>query len=252
VLASWSDAWSKTVRDHEVLRDTLSSDVASSLLVSETTPLRTAGPLRIERRFFRSQETKGAESLLKNWIAYLKPLVSIELVELQIYGIRVTSESPLRVETEMRCDFVGSGAEGVREQRVGSWTMAWIKGADGKWMVERWKANPEIRSELMGPGFTEITAACLANSAPGMAQLIPGIDHWRSVLDAACGIDVYGNHGVAVGDIDNSGFDSFYVCQPSGLPNRLYRNRGDGTFDDITESSGTGILDGTASALLWT
>jgi tetratricopeptide (TPR) repeat protein len=249
VLASWSDALSKTVRDHEVIRDRLSTDVASSLLVSETTPLRTAGALRIERRFFRSQETKGAESLLKNWIAYLKPLVSIELVELQIYGIRVTAESPLRVETEMRCDFVGSGAEGVREQRVGSWNMAWIKGADGKWMVERWTANPEIRSELMGPGFTEITAACLADSSPGMAQLVPGIDHWRSVLDAACGIDVYGNHGVAVGDIDNSGFDSFYVCQPSGLPNRLYRNRGDGTFDDITESSGTGILDGTASAL---
>ena len=52
-----------------------------------------------------------------------------------------------------------------------------------------------------------------------------------------------------MGDIDGSGYDSFYVCQPSGLPNRLYRNQGDGTFVDITEISGTGILDGTASAL---
>jgi tetratricopeptide (TPR) repeat protein len=33
------------------------------------------------------------------------------------------------------------------------------------------------------------------------------------------------------------------------LPNRLYRNRGDGTFEDITESSGVGILDNTACAL---
>jgi len=38
------------------------------------------------------------------------------------------------------------------------------------------------------------------------------------VLDAACGIDVYGNNGVAVGDIDNDGWDEIYVCQPSGLP----------------------------------
>jgi len=39
------------------------------------------------------------------------------------------------------------------------------------------------------------------------------------------------------------------VCQPAGLPNRLYRNRGDGTFEDITEASGLGILENTACAL---
>jgi hypothetical protein len=34
-----------------------------------------------------------------------------------------------------------------------------------------------------------------------------------------------------------------------GLPNRLYRNRGDGTFEDVTEQSGLGVLDDTACAL---
>jgi hypothetical protein len=41
---------------------------------------------------------------------------------------------------------------------------------------------------------------------------------------------------------------TIYVCQPAGLPNRLYRNRGDGTFEDIT-SSGVGLLDNTSCAL---
>jgi hypothetical protein len=40
------------------------------------------------------------------------------------------------------------------------------------------------------------------------------------------------------------------VCQPGGLPNRLYRNRGDGTFEDITEASGTGVIENTACALI--
>ena len=70
---------------------------------------------------------------------------------------------------------------------------------------------------------------------PTAAQLLHGTDYWRTVLDGACGIDIYGHNGVSVADIDNDGFDDLYVCQPAGLPNRLYRNRGDGTFEDITE-----------------
>ena len=34
-----------------------------------------------------------------------------------------------------------------------------------------------------------------------------------------------------------------------GLPNRLYRNRGDSTFEDITDRAGLGVLDDTASSL---
>ena len=66
---------------------------------------------------------------------------------------------------------------------------------------------------------------------------------------ARVGIDVYGNNGIAAGDFDNNGFDSLYICQPAGLPNRLYRNRGDGSFEDVTENAGVGVLDNTACAL---
>jgi tetratricopeptide (TPR) repeat protein len=251
VLATWSDGLCNERR--EVLRGSLSHDLVASLLISGTIPMRTTGPLLIERRSFHKPEVSGVERFLEEWNTYLSPLESLRVAELQIYGIRVVSQSPLRVETDLRCDLVGMGKGGTREQRVGSWEISWLKESDGRWMAERWTASPEIRSVLTGPGFTEVTAACLPaskpGSTPGLAQLVPGIDHWRTELDAACGIDVYGNHGISVGDIDNSGFDSFYVCQPSGLPNRLYRNQGDGTFEDITERSGTGILDGTASAL---
>src|SRR4029077_5796413 len=97
--------------------------------------------------------------------------------------------------------------------------------------------------------FIDVTAQALGQTPSYKDQMLRGVDHWRTVLDGACGIDVYGNSGLAVGDFDNDGFDDIYVCQPAGLPNRLYRNRGDGTFEDITQSSGVGVLENSACAL---
>ena len=52
-----------------------------------------------------------------------------------------------------------------------------------------------------------------------------------------------------MGDIDNDGRDEIYVCQPGGLPNRLFKNTGNGVMEDITEASGLDILDDTTCAL---
>ncbi len=45
-------------------------------------------------------------------------------------------------------------------------------------------------------------------------------------------------HGVAVGDFDNDGHPDLFVTRWRSYA--LYRNRGDGTFEDATERSGLG------------
>ena len=80
-------------------------------------------------------------------------------------------------------------------------------------------------------------------------QLLRGVPYWRSRLDPASGIDLYGSNGIAVGDIDGDGVDELYVCQPGGLPNRLFKFREDGTVGDITAAWGADILDDTSCAL---
>ena len=111
--------------------------------------------------------------------------------------------------------------------------------------VVRRDSEPLCRSRFLPTSPRRLSPAISSYSS----QLLRGADYWRTVLDVACGIDIYGHNGVSVGDIDDDGFDDLYICQPAGLPNRLYRNRGDGTFEDITESSGVGILENTACAL---
>ena len=98
------------------------------------------------------------------------------------------------------------------------------------------------------PLFRDITDEVFAATPSFNQQLNRGIPYWRARLDPASGIEVYGTRGIAVGDIDNDCVDEIYVCQPAGLPNRLYKFR-NGEMEDITEASGTGILDDTSSAL---
>ncbi len=46
--------------------------------------------------------------------------------------------------------------------------------------------------------------------------------------------------GVAVGDFDGDGFEDVYFCNQLGR-NALYRNKGDGTFEDVTDKAGVAL-----------
>src|SRR5262249_60198316 len=94
-----------------------------------------------------------------------------------------------------------------------------------------------------------VPAAAFGAVASFRRQLSVSLDDWGTTLDSAPARDSSGHHGVAVADVDGDGLEDVYVCQPHGFPNRLYRARGDGTFEDVTERSGLGVLEDTQHAL---
>ena len=119
----------------------------------------------------------------------------------------------------------------------------------GLWSVPDFEVVEEEVTSSSNPLFRDATAHVFGRTESFSEQLLKGNPFWRARLDAATGIDVYGNQGIAVGDIDNDGADEVYVCQGGGLPNRLYRFRPDGTAADITDQAGVGVLDETTCAL---
>ncbi len=119
----------------------------------------------------------------------------------------------------------------------------------GVWRLPDFAVVIEQVAASQKPYFRDVTGHVFGAVDSFREQLIPGNPYWRARLDSACGIDVFGNQGIAVADIDNDGVDEIYVCQPGGLPNRLYKIRADGTAQDITERSGLGVLDETTCAL---
>jgi type IV pilus biogenesis/stability protein PilW len=154
------------------------------------------------------------------------------------------------VHTLADYDLVGEAPDAGRAEKRGRWKIDWRKEADGSWKAVRWIALDQTRSRAPAPVFVDVSRPALGGNPSYERQLRPGVDYWRSVLDGSIGLDIFGNNGVAAGDVDGDGLEDFYVCQPSGLPNRLFRNRGDGTFEDVTETAGVAVLDASSMALL--
>ncbi|MGZ4675612.1 MAG: CRTAC1 family protein [Acidimicrobiia bacterium] len=117
------------------------------------------------------------------------------------------------------------------------------------------RAASSDRAAFPAPGFTAVTRAagftqpqsarrtgsgCLLDPArlratfPALASQITGSIGDRCLPERMSG-------GVAVADVDGDGAPDVYLTNLDG-PGRLYHNRGDGTFVDVTQESGLGML----------
>src|ERR1022692_2426098 len=242
ILAQWSSGLLESPRQIQSFEKVLAADFqGSSLRPVESRVVRPGPALEIRRVTFAPQASLGPAAFLQELRSTLGSYAKILTAEFQVTQIEA---APGRSKTRVRYELVGGGPDFHREQRVGEWELEWKAGA-----LRRWRASDETRSRSAAPWFADLTAQAFGGNRSYSQQLLRGVDYWRTVLDGAYGIDIYGHNGASAGDIDGDGFDDMYVCQPAGLPNRLYRNRRDGTFEDITEASGVGILENTACAI---
>ncbi len=250
LLQRWSRTLEASATDFSALAELVSPSIEASPLTpkSELT-LRSGNGIDCKRRRFGGPAAGGRERFIEQMRTWLGASTRVETAEFEITRIEEVANSPLTVRLDIRYDLVLQGSDERREERVGLWRTEWLRDESAAWKAQRWEATEETLSSTHGPMFLDVTQQVLGHTESYTRQMLRGSDYWRTVLDGACGIDVYGNNGVAVGDFDNDGFDDLYVCQPSGLPNRLYRNRGDGTLEDVTDKAGVGVLDGTACAL---
>jgi tetratricopeptide (TPR) repeat protein len=252
IFEEWSLSLQRSPQEVRPVEQSLASTFTAASLHPVTSRLVRDGAVQVRQNQFTDKITLGRDAFLNELKSTLQSLVEIITAEFQVTSIEaVPSARPSRLLTRVRYDLVGSGRNFYREQRVGEWGLEFEAASDaaGAFRLKTWRTLGETQSRSNGPVFVDIAAQAFGANASYSAQLLRGSDYWRTVLDQASGIDIYGHNGVAVGDIDGDGFDDLYVCQPAGLPNRLYRNRGDGTFEDTTDASGLGVLENTPCAL---
>ncbi len=172
----------------------------------------------------------------------------LELAEFKVVSTTRLSVPENSVRVALRIELGGEAREGGLRSLLGTATMTWSP-TEGDWTLQGFTAGQfrEVRAGTFG--FVEVTDDVFGDIESFREQLAYGVDHWRDRLDAALGVSVYGHQGLSLGDFDGDGLDDLYVSQPGGLPNRLYRNQGGGTFSDATGSAGLAVLDETSMSL---
>jgi len=207
-----------------------------------------------------SVETKaiistGRDSLVETIRSLAAPFAGSDDVHTKFKIIRVEVEGG-EIETEVYYQASGTTERGIIQQNA-TLICGWIqeKSATGD--------RPALRlTRLAASNFTEVigpaggqplladcTEAVLGENPSFADQLMKSTNHWRRSLQSSLGVDIFGHQGLAIGDANGDGLEDIYVCQPGGVPNRLYIQNADGTADDDSSHSGLDLLDRSRSAL---
>lgn len=167
-------------------------------------------------------------------------------IRINVYLTEPADES---VVANVVAEAFGTGTNQSGIQSTAIWKTTWSNQRDDFILqsIEVIAQEQIVSTPPKAQLFVDSTQSILKRCDSASQQLAFGLDQWAQRI---ANLDIVGNHGVTVGDINGDGLDDIYVCQPHGLPNLLYVQNPDGTVDDQSHLSQTDILDETHGALM--
>ena len=165
---------------------------------------------------------------------------------LKIVGVEMGADL---VETKIRCESFKE-AGGKRMQTIQLWKAEWqvLNGLDPK-LLSATLTSEQTAEQSGGSTFVDRTADVVGATDAYTQQLRFGLQHWLARVETAHGMNYFSKHGLSVTDVDGDGRDDLYVCQPAGLPNRLFLQSETGDAVDASATCGLDLQDRTAAAL---
>jgi len=136
-----------------------------------------------------------------------------------------------------------------------TWETQWVAGqGDGPPRLVGIAIHDYEEVEATATGGTvlaDCTAAVLGGDPAFRDQVRRGADYWMRRLPLYISPRMPESHmGLAVGDVNGDGREDVYVCQPGGLPNRLFVQQPDGTVVDRAAEAGVDVMDWSCSGLM--
>ena len=137
-------------------------------------------------------------------------------------------------------------------QHNATWHTRWsLRGNEPILQSVRIENFEEIETLNTRVLFSDCTEAVLGANDSFQQQLRFGSNYWMPRLETHLSPRLLEGHiGISIGDINEDGLDDIYVCQPGGLPNRLFFQNPDGTATDVSAKVGVDALDWSYSSLI--
>ncbi len=169
-------------------------------------------------------------------------------IEFKIYGTETKDDA---VTAMVVAETFGQTESESGLQATSLWETTWKRDASsGEISLESVKVLG--REELMvrasgGQLLRDCSESVFKKCGEWESQLKFGLDQWARQIP---GLNVIGNQGVAVGDIDGDGLDDLYVCEGHGLANLMLLQNPNGTVRNVANEGGVDVLDETRAALI--
>lgn len=240
--AETSAHFSKDCRIRDILA--IEQSANSSILGSQTFEITTSGMAT----FDDAAKANGIWSVLLSSIDYFD--------QAKFYTIRIADRSslPASVTSKVGFESLGKTVRGTWMAVSAQGTLTWKSNGAGGWEIETWDIGNFEALESRQRIFEDATARSLSPSDYLQTQRS---DHRDIIVNAALvGRQAWANPrqekyfprggmtgqhpSISVVDIDNDGWDDFYMVEPWGK-NMLFRNRGDGTFEEVAGQYGLDV-----------
>jgi hypothetical protein len=181
----------------------------------------------------------GRDGALAEWRQYLDSFESIEEAQMHVHRLLEWNSGP---------DLVAE----VRFEVIGTPKGAPQSGIDRAYFHMQFERSPEglkIKQASLIEGDRSISSKPQFTNVARQA----GVDFLNRYYPAFLnqplkfGMIRYGPGGITAVDFDNDGFYDLFI--PDGVESKLFRNKGDGTFEDVTAAAGLAGLDGVSVGL---
>jgi hypothetical protein len=219
--------------------------------------IQSADPGGLAARYNWPIETSSKTTSTPATDIWAEILTTFELVDGK-FGVLSGKVLESGDQFEMKTSFEARFNESTKNHAGGiktKQTLTWKNVGENEWRIEDWKQEKVEVVVSQRSLFTNVTESAITD--PKLLELVQRSEHEEFMLERAKNSDImqelspkgnffadwnslYSFPSTSVIDLDQDGWDDLYLTSRKGK-NLVLRNRGDQTFEDVTESTGLGL-----------